>query len=248
MTTPEIRLYAHRGASLQCAENSLEAFKMALEDGANALELDVHSTSDNRFVVTHDADGRRMAGDCRRIKTVTLDEVKKWRLPAGESIPTLDEVLEAFNGTPMSIDLKPRDPSLVPAFLKALQKRGAESWVTVASFHHSVLSEVRRLNWGGRTALSRLEVGWLRLLPEALAGRMIQGHSAQIPLAAGLLRFDGSAFLERCRRLGLRTDYWVVNDPDVADRLLQRGATGLMSDDPGRIAPVVAAHETTRKS
>jgi glycerophosphoryl diester phosphodiesterase len=142
----------------------------------------------------------------------------------------------------MSIDIKPRDPSLVRHFLDTLQQSGVEEWVTVASFHHSVMKEVHRLGWTGRTALSRLEVAWLRLLPERLSRRMIRGQSAQIPLSAGPLRLDRVTFIERCRRLGLRVDYWVINDPATAKKLLQKGATGLMSDDPKGIAPIVAAH------
>lgn len=241
-----ILLYAHRGACLSCPENSLDAFRLALEEGANALEMDVHATSDGHFVVTHDADGSRLAGDTRPVDSLTLEAVRKWRLSGHAQVPTLDEVLMAFPGAPMSIDLKPRKLSLVRPFLDVLRRRGAEEWVTVASFHHSVMLEVHRSGWTGRTALSRLEVAWLRFLPEPLAGRMIRGHSAQIPISAGPLRLDGPTFVERCLRLGLRADYWVVNDSAVADRLLHRGATGLMSDEPGRVAPVVTTHQRRR--
>jgi glycerophosphoryl diester phosphodiesterase len=236
------RLYAHRGACLRCPENSLEAFGLALEDGANALEMDVHQTSDGHWVVAHDPDGSRVAGDARPIHSLPLESIKRWRLKGHARMPTLDEVLTAFRKTPMSIDIKPRNPSLVGTFLDILQRFGAEDRVTVASFHHSVMKEVHRLGWTGRTALSRLEVAWLRLLPEELSRRMIRGQSAQIPRSAGPLRLDRNTFIERCRRLGLRVDYWVINDPVIAKKLLQQGATGLMSDDPKGIAPVVAAH------
>lgn len=246
MKSEEIRLYAHRGACLSCPENSLEAFREALAHGANALEMDVHATSDGHFVVAHDADGARLAGDARPIKSLTLETVRRWRLDGLAQVPTLDEVLEAFPGTPMSIDLKPRRLQLVPSFLDSLKRYDAEKSVTVASFHHDVMLEVHRSGWRGRTALSRLEVAWLRLLPEKISTRMIRGQSAQIPLTAGPLRLDRSAFIDRCRRLGLRSDYWVINDPEHANRLFELGATGVMSDDPELIAPVVAAHQQRR--
>ncbi len=246
MKPEEIRLYAHRGACLRCPENSLEAFSLALEDGANALEMDVHATSDGQFVVAHDADGARLAGDARPIQSLPLEVVRKWRLDGSAQVPSLDEVLKAFSGTPMSIDLKPRIPQLVQPFLDTLKQWRAEEWVTVASFHHDIMLEVHRSGWTGRTALSRLEVAWLRLLPEKLSGRMIRGQSAQIPPSAGPVRLDRSAFIDRCHRLGLRSDYWVINEPEQADRLLELGATGVMSDDPKRIAPVVAAHQKRR--
>ncbi|RLE33155.1 MAG: glycerophosphodiester phosphodiesterase, partial [Acidobacteria bacterium] len=120
MKPEEIRLYAHRGACLRCPENSLEAFSLALEDGANALEMDVHATSDGQFVVAHDADGARLAGDARPIQSLPLEVVRKWRLDGSAQVPSLDEVLKAFSGTPMSIDLKPRIPQLVQPFLDTL--------------------------------------------------------------------------------------------------------------------------------
>ena len=246
MKAEEIRLYAHRGACLRCPENSLEAFELALTHGANALEMDVHATSDGHFVVAHDADGARLAGDARPIQSLPLEAVREWRLDGHAQVPTLDEILEAFPGTPMSIDLKPRRPQLVQPFLDTLKQWDAEEWVTVASFHHDVMLEVHRSGWMGRTALSRLEVAWLRLLPEKISGRLIRGHSAQIPPSAGPLRLDRSTFIDRCHRLGLRSDYWVINDPSEADRLLELGATGVMSDDPERIASVVAAHQKKR--
>lgn len=246
MTTPEILLYAHRGACLKCPENTLDAFQLALESGANALEMDVHATSDGHFVVAHDPDGRRLAGDARPIRSLNLEDIQQWRLEGTAQIPTLPEILKAFPDTAMSIDLKPRDVSLVAPFLACLRQWGNEEHVTVASFHHSIMLEVHRSDWAGRTALSRLEVGWLRLLPAKLGGRLIRGHSAQVPQSAGPIRLDRSAFIKRCRRLGLRSDFWVINDPETADRLLTMGATGLMSDDPGTLAPIVEKHRQTR--
>jgi glycerophosphoryl diester phosphodiesterase len=52
------------------------------------------------------------------------------------------------------------------------------------------------------------------------------------------LRLDGRWFIHRCRAMGLRVDYWVVNDPDEARELLDRGATGIITDDPARLAGV----------
>jgi glycerophosphoryl diester phosphodiesterase len=69
----------------------------------------------------------------------------------------------------------------------------------------------------------------------------IGGDAAMIPTHSGSVRLDGESFIRRCRRLGLRVDYWVVNDPKEARALLGRGATGIVTDDPGRLAPVMAA-------
>jgi glycerophosphoryl diester phosphodiesterase len=215
---------------------------MAIADGANALELDVHRTVDGHFVVAHDADGARMAGCKDLICEHNLDEIRSWQV-GGSSIPTLDEVLETFPTTPLSIDLKPDDPTAVGPFLEQLSAHGAERHVTLASFHDHLIRQIRRMGWQGRTALTRTEVAALRLAPLAVARRIVQGQAAQVPLRSGMIRLDTQGFLDRCRILGVRADYWVVNDPDEARTLLAAGATGVMSDDPALLRAVVREFE-----
>ena len=247
----ELRLYGHRGASALLPENSLAAFERALADGANALELDVHRTADGHFVVSHDPDGQRMAGADEYIHAITLDQVKKWNIAAGSDhddpghhvVPSLEETLQAFPGVPMSIDLKPDDPSAVPSLLEVVARHTAEDRVTLASFSTRVVRRMRGLGYPGRTTLSKLEVALVRFLPVAVARRYVEGNAAHIPVKNGMVRLDGPRFIARCRTLGLRVDYWVIDDPRQARQLLDAGATGIMSDDPAAIAPVFRDRE-----
>jgi len=241
----DLRLYAHRGASAHVPENSLEAFEKALADGANALELDIHRTRDGHFVVAHDPHGRRVAGVPDHICNLCLEDVKRWDLSTTDArdlrhhaVPTLEEVLVAFPKVPLSVDHKPDNPGAVPDLLELLARHGAEERVTLASFSSRVVSRIRGLGYRGRTALTRPEIVWLRFLPAPLARKFIAGDAAQIPTHSGPIRLDGVRFLEKCRLLGIRTDYWVVNDPAEARTLLDAGATGVMTDDPAIIAPV----------
>lgn len=241
----DLRLYAHRGASALLPENTLEAFEKALADGATALELDIHRTRDGHFVVAHDPHGLRLAGVPGHICALCLDEVKGWDVSTTDArhlerhaVPTLEEVLEAFPNVPMSIDHKPNDPGAVPELLELLARHGAEDKVTLASFSGKVMARVRRLGYRGRTALTRQEIVCLRFLPTAVARKFVAGDAAQIPTHSGPIRLDGRRFLDKCRTLGIRTDFWVVNDPRQARSLLDAGATGIMTDDPALIAPV----------
>jgi glycerophosphoryl diester phosphodiesterase len=153
-------------------------------------------------------------------------------------VPTLEETLQSFPNTPMSIDLKPDDPSAVPPLLELVARHSAEDQVTLASFNDRVVRRIRRLGYAGCTSLSKLEVGLLRFLPPAIARHFVSGNSANIPVEHGGIRLDGRRFIANCRALGLRVDYWVVDDPQEAQRLLNAGATGIMSDDPAQIAPI----------
>jgi glycerophosphoryl diester phosphodiesterase len=247
----KLRLYGHRGAPAHLPENTLPAFERALADGANSLEIDVHPTADGHFVVAHDPDGQRMAGVAEQIGTSTLDQVRKWNVATGigrddlgqHTVPTLAETLEAFPEVPMSIDLKLDDPDAAAPLIEVVARHSAEDRVTLASFSNRVVNRIRRLGYPGRTTLSKTEVALLRFLPAALARKFVFGNSAHIPVVHTGIRLDGRRFIARCRALGLRVDYWVVDDPEEARRLLNLGATGIMSDDPGVIAPVFAERE-----
>jgi len=247
--TTDRRLYAHRGSSQHLPENTLEAFRQALEDGATALELDVQRTCDGHWVVSHDDSGRRMAAVEERIAAATLAQVRRWDVgagftnPAGEHphagkgyrMPLLTEVLDELCLVPMSVDLKPDDTRHVGELLELIAAHGASERVTLASFHDRVVETVRRLGYDGPTALTRGEVAMLRFLPLSLARRRIRGQAAQVPRRSGPIRLDSRRFIDRCARLGIRSDYWVINLADSAQTLLHRGATGIMTDDPARI-------------
>src|SRR5579872_3898446 len=115
-------LFAHRGASRELPENTLPAFRRALEVGATALETDVHMTRDGHLVLSHDPTGARMAGVARAIRDATLAEVRGWdagvgfvdeegRRPfagRGFRFATLEELLEEWAGVPVNVDAKQR--------------------------------------------------------------------------------------------------------------------------------------------
>jgi glycerophosphoryl diester phosphodiesterase len=154
-------------------------------------------------------------------------------------MPTLDEVLEELPAVPISIDLKPSDPNAMQDLLDLISRRGAAHRVIIGSFHDRLVYLARRLGYAGPTSLTRGEVAAVRLTPTAVSRRLVRGLAAMIPLRGWGFRLDRSGFIGRCRRLGLRVDYWVVNEPTEARDLLRRGATGIISDDPRRIAHVV---------
>lgn len=242
-----VRIYAHRGASAERPENTMPSFRRALELGADALELDIHATRDGVLVVTHDPDGRRMCGVPRRFADVTLDEARAWDAGAGfvgldgsrpfagagVRVPTFEEVIVEFAGVPLNVDLK---HDLADATVALLRRLRAEARVTLASFQVRTMRRVRALGYAGPTALSRPEVAALLALPAAMCRGPFRPRAAAAQLPLSLAR---AWILGRMKALGLRVDYWTVDDPALARRLVALGADGIMTNDPARIVPAL---------
>jgi glycerophosphoryl diester phosphodiesterase len=157
-------------------------------------------------------------------------------------VPTLEQLLAELPGVTLNIDIKQRRPPMVRAVLDLLRAHRAEERVILASFHLRTMLEVRAAGFRGETALPRPEIAAMLLCPRPLFSRLpLRGSAAQIPLRAGPLDLGTPAVIERCHRLGLRVDYWTVDEPDLAARLLDAGADGVMTNDPRRLAKVFLA-------
>ena len=227
MPDARVRIYAHRGASRELPENTMPAFRRAIERGADALETDVHVTADGVLVTSHDPDGARIFGRPSPIAVSMWAEVRAW------GIPSLEEVVMSFPGVPINVDLKV--DAAVPA-VALLKKLGAEEQVTLASFRSSTLRKVRALGYRGPTSLGRSEVARLLSLPAvAQKGPLAPpGKAAQLPISLAQ-----PWVIRRCHALGLRVDYWTVNEPALATSLAALGADGIMTDDPAAIVPAL---------
>jgi glycerophosphoryl diester phosphodiesterase len=246
------RLYAHRGAAAERPENTMPAFERAIEIGIDALEMDVHVTRDGHLIVTHDPTAARMAAVPLAWANLDLDEARRldvgWGFVApdgsrpfagkGISVPLFDDVLAAYPDLSINVDIKSdaRAPKLMVDVVRARQ---AENRVTIASFKYDQIAGVRRLGYGGETALAQTEVATLFALPAVLWKQLpFTGTAAQIPTHAGPLRFDRTPFIAKCHLLGLRVDFWTIDDREEAARLLALGADGIMTNDPAAIRPL----------
>jgi glycerophosphoryl diester phosphodiesterase len=248
------RLYAHRGASAELPENTLPAFRRALELGVDALEMDVHLTRDGHPLVSHDDTAERMGGVRAAWRDLDLAEARAIDLgqgfvdPAGERphrdrgfhAPSLEEVLVELPDVRINVDIKQAQPPMVSPLLRLIRRLKAEDRVTLASFRARTLIAVRQRGYGGETALAQAEVGALWALPTRVIEALpFVGDAAQVPVKAGPVVMASAPFIAKCHRLGMRVDFWTINDPAEARRLLALGADGIMTDDPARMAPAL---------
>lgn len=243
--SPPFRLYGHRGAAAHHPENTRRAFRAAAEAGVDALETDVRLTADGEVVVFHDADGARTCGQPARLRAVPWSEVEGWDAGEGEHPMRLMELLEAWPDLFVNIDVKDDSEEAALRTLEVVRASGREASVGLATFHPAVSTALRHAGWTGQLGLVSREVAAARLLPAVVARRLIHGDAAQIPTHQGAIRLDGAGFIARCHRLGLRVDYWTIDDPAEAVRLVRRGADGIVTNDPAAVGAALASRGVT---
>ncbi len=240
-------IYAHRGASFELPENTLESFALALSLGADAIETDAHLTRDGRVVLAHDPDGERVTGVARRLSDLTWTELREWdvgrrfvpRRPGAfrdsqhYRMTLLEDALAAFPGVFFNVDAKQTAPDMIPALLRSIRRVSAEDRVRIASFSSSNLQRARALGWTGESGLASKEIARIFLVPwAALRWMRVEGQVAQVPRKAYGVSFANQAAIARFHAVGLRVDFWTIDDPEEARALFAMGAHGVMTDDP----------------
>jgi glycerophosphoryl diester phosphodiesterase len=213
-------IVAHRGASHDAPENSLEAFRLGWAEG-DANELDVHLSRDGRLVVIHDASTKRTHKVDKPVVEQTFDELKALGLPA------LEEVLDVPPGKRLFIEIKCGPEALDP-LKRHLADRPPERFVIIG-FNLGTMTRAKKL-------LPAVPVLWLSGWKEETK---LEDLIAQAK-AAGLDGLDlnhkfpiDAAFVKKVHDAGLKLYTWTVNDPAVAKLQKEAGVDGITTDRPG---------------
>lgn len=229
---------AHRGASAYAPENTLAAFRLAAEQGADAIELDVDLTRDGHVVVMHDATVERTTNGHGRVADLTLDEIRHadagvWKDVAfkGERIPLLEEVFEAV-GRRVLINVELKGMSLRGSGLEAkvaalIEKHGLIDRVLISSFNPFALRRAKHIN--PRLACGLISAPELPIfLREAWLAPLVSGLNARHPHHSQV----DKAVVAQWHAQGLAVNVWTVNQAAVARAMAQAGVDGIFGDDP----------------
>jgi glycerophosphoryl diester phosphodiesterase len=246
---PEFVIYGHRGSSARAPENTIASFRALIEDGARAVELDVHRCRSGEIVVAHDDDLSRTAGRDTRIRDTDLGELRKHDVGSwfsaefsGERVPLMDEVFDLLGaGFRYDIEIKHygrESPAglLEEDLARMLNKRGLEDHCIVSSFDPLV---VRRFNRTGSRARSALIYGERSKMPFLLRGgrsRVLCGPSVIKPHH----REVTGQLIDREHRRGVAVLPWTVDDPERAKELHALGVDGIITNVPGIIAETLS--------
>jgi glycerophosphoryl diester phosphodiesterase len=234
---------AHRGAGAAAPENTMEAYRLAVEMGADAIELDVHLTADGKLALMHDETVERTTDLTGSIASMTMKRLRtadagyRFEAPDGSfpfrgkglKVPTLDEVLEWLpDGIGLVVEVKARAataPTIEALRGSRVREAGA---VTLISFDERAIEEARALD-------PEISTGYL-LVPSqpiepALVYAVEHGHAAVHPWD-GDLGLDPSPILQIATAYGRLIGCYVVNDPVRMQQLAALGLWGLVTDAP----------------
>lgn len=236
------RIFAHRGASGDAPENTLEAFALAASQGAHGVELDVRHSKDGMLVVTHDESVDRVSTGTGRVAELTLSELK--RLSFGKlfpayrdaRIPTLEEVFALLSPTGLSVNVELKNseadvPGLEEECLSLAAKMGMSGRVLYSSFNHHSMLRMKRLD---STASCGLLYSATMVRPWEYA--LSLGVDAIHPHLSELL-VPGEC--EAAHSMGIRVHTWTVDDEAHLQMVLSAGADIVITNNPARALSVL---------
>jgi len=235
---------AHRGASAYAPENTIPAFRLAVEQGADAIELDVRVTSDGVPVVLHDATTARTTDVAMDLVDTTAGQLRAADAGARFSpddgrtypwhgltvqVPLLAEVLETIPDLPLLIEIK--EPRGQTEVRRVLEAHSAVNRVVVASADWHALETFR--DGGFSLGASRREIA--RAYAGAWAGwnsRTVAYRVLSVPQSFHGLPIPTPRFMAAAQRRGCPVHVWTVDDPAAARRLWAVGVSGIVTNVP----------------
>jgi glycerophosphoryl diester phosphodiesterase len=245
-------IIAHRGASADAPENTLAAFRLAWEQGADGIEGDFRLSSDGRIVCIHDEDTARVAGSSQSVKDTPFAELQaldvgawkgaRWR---GERIASLEEVLANVpTGKQVVLELK-SGPEIVKPLASVLEQSSTmDNNVLLISLVDETVAECKRrlpavrCHW-----LSGYEQrsggGWTPTADEVIAS--VRRLGADGFGSKSKPEYFDADFIEQLRTAGIGEFHvWTVDDPAVAQFYANLGAWGITTNRPALIRAALA--------
>ncbi len=224
---PEI--IAHRGAPREALENTLTAFAIALAQGADGIELDVHATADGVVVVHHDP-VVAMHGSVTEIVSLSAADALRLPLKGDERMPTLDAVLDLV-GSAVVVYIEVKARGIERPLIDCLARHpGAR--VAVHAFDHRIPVAVRAQR--PATSIGLLSASY----PLSLSSFVGQGRPDALWQQAALI---DEQLVRDAHQLGARVIAWTENDAVHARSLIDLGVDGLCTDTPGALRKALSA-------
>jgi glycerophosphoryl diester phosphodiesterase len=242
---PNPMIVAHRGASKHAPENTIPAFKLAWEQGADAIEGDFYLTKDGAIVCIHDKDTKRVSGVKKVVEDTTLDELRKLDVGSwfgekwqGTVIPSISEVFATIpDGKKIYIEIK-SGSEILPRLFEELAKSGLKkNQVVVISFDKDVIRNFKSKE-------PEIKAFWLSDFKKDKFSDRIEPSLKNVIDVLKQTGADGfssthkiidDSFIKAIQNEGFEYHVWTVDDPETAQRFKRLGAKSITTNRPGYI-------------
>lgn len=232
-----IEIIAHRGFSSIAPENTLIAFKAAIDQGANSIEFDVQITADSVPVVFHDKTLNRITSHPGTIREKTIDELKQLDAGAwlgerysGETIPTLQETLAALKSIAgfLYFDIKPHaiwSDLEIKNLLDIIHKHDISDRSILTSFDEDLLSQCRQLD-------PQIKLGYFVLNSHDLSKQIAKAKTAENAILSSQYQviLEQPSIIKEIYSKGIDLVVWTVDDPQDFQQLLDLGVQRIITN------------------
>ena len=260
--TPNPLVIAHRGALAQAPENTLPAFQLAWEQGADGIEADFQLTKDGHIVCFHDKDTKRLAGRPLNVADASLEELRQFDAGSiqpqaaeralrswkgdqykGTRIPTIAEVFATVpRGKKIFIEIK-CGPEIIDPLLRELASSGlTHEQVIVICFESAVLKSLKERDPKWQTAwlcsFEKRANGKPRIAPAKVIKTLKEINALALMSGGGEVNKD---LLDKIRAAGIEHYVWTINDPKLAAAYRTQGADAIITDLPAEMRAALLA-------
>lgn len=244
---------AHQGGEGEWPSNTMIAFQNASQAGADMLDTDMHMTKDGVLVLIHDATVDRTTNGKGAIRDLLLSEIKQldagYKFSTGNgrifpyrrkgvTVPTLEELFNAFPDKRLGIEIKPAEPmDLSRQFCALIRKHKLQKNILVSSFRQETMAAFRaECPEVATSATLREVVIFLRLNALHMTRVLSPDYCCfQVPERSGSVQVISPQFIAAARERHLSILPWTINEEGALQRMIAIGAEGINTDYPTRM-------------
>jgi glycerophosphoryl diester phosphodiesterase len=221
-----VKVLGHRGCAGIEPENTMRAFKRAMNLGVDFIELDVRMCRDNKLVVIHDDKVDRTTNGNGSVRDLTFKEIRKLDADKGEKIPSLEETIDLLKKGKQRIAIEIKEPDTLNGILNIVMEEGLSSKVIIVSFWHNVLKRIKEIE------------------PELKTGAIFVGRpvdtvslakAAQSELICLKYKFIDEEVVMECHKNDIEVNAWTVNEIEDIEQMKGLGVDIISSDHPERV-------------
>ena len=232
---PKPIILAHRGSSAYAPENTMDAFALAIEQGADGIELDVHLTADGQVVVCHDDTIHRMSEGSGVVEELTYAQLRQHNFSTGlpgydtpTYAPLLSEVLTLFEPTEMIINIEIKSsptsyPQLEEKTVALVLASSMASRILYSSFNHDSMVYVKSIDPAAQVAL---------LYAERLTRAWEYAHMIGCDALHPHFRSISQEMVSASQAAGVDVNVWTVDGPEDITTMINMGVHGIITNKP----------------